>query len=37
MSARIDEEFAHFAPVLKVAVPAKSLLDRYHDAAAAPA
>ena len=30
---QIDAEFARFAPVLRVTVPAKSLLDRYHEAA----
>jgi HD-like signal output (HDOD) protein len=29
-----DEQFAEFAPVLKLAVPARSLSDLYHDAAA---
>ena len=37
MLAQVDKDFSQFAPVLKVAVPAKSLLDRYHDVAAAPA
>ncbi len=31
--ARIDEEFGQFAPILKVATPAKSLLDRYQEVA----
>ena len=34
MLGQIDAEFARFAPVLRVTVPAKSLLDRYHEAMA---
>ena len=33
MLAQIDGEFAQFAPVAKMNVPARSLLDRYHEAA----
>jgi HD-like signal output (HDOD) protein len=33
MLGQIDEEFARFAPVLRMSVPAKSLLDRYQEAA----
>ncbi len=33
MLAQIDGEFAQFAPVVKMGVPAKSLLDRYHEVA----
>ena len=32
---KIDEEFADFAPILKLATPSKSLLDSYQEVAAA--
>ena len=32
--SRIDEDFAHFAPFLNVAVPGKTLLDHYRGAVA---
>ena len=33
--AKVDEEFLEFAPVLQMSAPAKSLVDCYHDVAAA--
>lgn len=30
---RVDQDFAEFAPILKIASPAKSLVERYHEAA----
>jgi hypothetical protein len=31
LMGQIDQEFEHFAPVMKIATPAKSLLDRYNE------
>lgn len=35
MLAKVDKEFAEFAPILKLATPSKSLLDSYEEVAAA--
>lgn len=35
--AHVDEEFADFAPVLNISAPQATLVDSYHETAAAPA